>query len=54
MSDSPPTPHGIRSLAGHSYEDEYGKEFTQKLLGHKSIKMTVHDLDRRQKEWIMV
>ncbi|WP_099062461.1 tyrosine-type recombinase/integrase [Serratia sp. BW106] len=54
FTSTPPTFHEIRSLSGRLYEDEYGKEFAQKLLGHKSIKMTDHYLDRRQKEWIMV
>jgi integrase len=39
-SDNPPTFHEIRSLSGRIYEAAYGKEFAQKLFGHKSEKMT--------------
>ncbi|HBE9179195.1 TPA: tyrosine-type recombinase/integrase [Serratia fonticola] len=54
FTSTPPTFHEIRSLSGRLYEDEYGKEFAQKLLGHKSMTMTNRYLDRRQKEWIMI
>ncbi|PXW40623.1 integrase [Erwinia sp. AG740] len=54
FTDSPPTFHEIRSLAGRLYEKEYGKEFAQKLLGHKSMKMTDKYLDSREKEWTML
>ncbi|MEE3649506.1 MULTISPECIES: tyrosine-type recombinase/integrase [unclassified Brenneria] len=47
----PPTFHEIRSLAGRLYEKERGKEFAQKLLGHKSAKMTDKYLDTRGKEY---
>ncbi|BEO85038.1 hypothetical protein SMETW2_12880 [Serratia marcescens] len=36
------------------YEKEYGKEFTQKLLGHTSEKMTQKYLDTRRKEFILL
>ncbi|MGG7670104.1 MULTISPECIES: tyrosine-type recombinase/integrase [Yersinia] len=42
---SPPSFHEIHSLASRLYEAEYGKEFAQKLLGHKSMKMTNVYLD---------
>nr|WP_246494762.1 tyrosine-type recombinase/integrase [Brenneria izadpanahii] len=48
---SPPSFHEIRSLASRLYEAEYGKEFAQKLLGHKSAKMTEKYLDTRGKEY---
>lgn len=54
LSDTPPTFHEIRSLSGRLYEKEYGKEFTQKLLGHKSMKMTDKYLDSREKEWAIL
>lgn len=54
FSENPPTFHEIRSLSGRLYEAEYGKEFTQKLFGHKSEKMTEMYLDKRQKEYVMI
>lgn len=54
LSDTPPTFHEIRSLAGRMYEKEYGKEFTQKLLGHTTEKMTQKYLDSRKKEFILL
>ncbi|WP_192941421.1 MULTISPECIES: site-specific integrase [Yersinia] len=51
---SPPSFHEIRSLASRLYEAEYGKEFAQKLLGHKSIKMTNVYLDSRKNEWVEI
>lgn len=54
FSNSPPSFHEIRSLSGRLYEKEYGKEFTRKLLGHKSEKMTDKYLDTRGKEYVML
>ncbi|WP_323665547.1 tyrosine-type recombinase/integrase [Pectobacterium punjabense] len=51
LDDNPPTFHEIRSLAGRLYEKERGKEFAQKLLGHKSAKMTDKYLDTKGKEY---
>ncbi|QHB32401.1 tyrosine-type recombinase/integrase [Yersinia canariae] len=51
---SPPSFHEIRSLASRLYEAEYSKEFAQKLLGHKSMKMTNVYLDSRKNEWIQI
>ncbi|WP_315707588.1 site-specific integrase [Brenneria uluponensis] len=51
---SPPSFHEIRSLASRLYEAEYGKEFAQKLLGHKSMKMTNVYLDSRKNEWVEI
>lgn len=48
---SPPTFHEIRSLAARLYEAQYGADFAQALLGHKSAEMTAHYLDSRKKEW---
>lgn len=53
FSEQPPTFHEIRSLAGRLYEAERGKEFTQKLLGHKNQKMTEKYLDSRKKEFML-
>ncbi|EBP4585087.1 tyrosine-type recombinase/integrase [Salmonella enterica] len=54
FTDNPPSFHEIRSLAGRMYEKELGKEFAQKLLGHKSEKMTEKYLDTRKKEYVMI
>jgi integrase len=48
---TPPTFHEIRSLAARLYADEYGAEFAQALLGHKSAEMTALYRDSRGKEW---
>lgn len=48
----PPTFHEIRSLAERLYEKERGGAFTQKLLGHKSAKMTAVYHDSRGSEWL--
>lgn len=50
----PPSFHEIRSLAERLYEKEYGRAFAQKLLGHKSEKMTSVYADVRGSEWIDV
>ncbi|QHP80682.1 integrase [Pectobacterium odoriferum] len=52
LNERPPTFHEIRSLAGRLYEKERGKEFAQKLLGHKSAKMTEKYLDMRGKDYV--
>ncbi|MBL5924998.1 tyrosine-type recombinase/integrase [Enterobacter asburiae] len=54
FTDNPPSFHEIRSLAGRMYEKDFGKEFAQKLLGHKSEKMTEKYLDSRKKEYVMI
>ncbi|MEB8638613.1 phage integrase Arm DNA-binding domain-containing protein [Cronobacter muytjensii] len=54
FSARPPSFHEIRSLAGRLYEKECGKEFAQKLLGHRSEKMTEKYLDARKKEFILL
>lgn len=51
---TPPTFHEIRSLSERLYEKEYGSGFTQKLLGHKSPKMTAVYHDVRGSDWIDV
>ncbi|HDJ1439749.1 tyrosine-type recombinase/integrase [Serratia rubidaea] len=51
---SPPPFHEIRSLSGRLYEKEKGKDFAQKLLGHKSGVMTEKYLDARRKEYVML
>lgn len=50
----PPTFHEIRSLAERLYEKEYGRSFAQKLLGHKSERMTAAYADVRGSEWMDV
>ncbi|MBN3229412.1 tyrosine-type recombinase/integrase [Pectobacterium brasiliense] len=52
LDEKPPIFHEIRSLAGRLYDKERGKEFAQKLLGHKSAKMTEKYLDTRGKGYI--
>jgi len=49
-----PTFHEIRSLAARLYADQYGAEFAQALLGHKSAEMTALYRDSRGKEWMEV
>jgi integrase len=43
--------HEIRSLAKRFHEEQYDSAFTQKLLGHKSAKMTALYYDSRGSEW---
>lgn len=47
----PPSFHEIRSLAARLYTEEYGPDFAQALLGHKSEKMTLLYRDVRGREW---
>ena len=54
MSENPPTFHEIRSLSGRLFEKVYGKDFAQKLLGHKSEKMTEKYLNTREKIFTML
>ena len=51
---TPPTFHEIRSLSERLYREQYGAEFTQKLLGHKSQKMTDVYHDLRGSDWVDV
>lgn len=44
---SPPSFHEIRSLAERLYREEFGAEFAQALLGHKSAQMTAKYDDLR-------
>jgi integrase len=47
-------PSRIPAIFARLYEKEKGKEFAQKLLGHKSEKMTGKYLDTRGKEYVML
>lgn len=47
----PPSFHEIRSLAARLYTDEKGRDYAQKLLGHKSSEMTDKYRDVRGSEW---
>lgn len=49
-----PTYHEIRSLSARLYTDQYGKEFAQAILGHKSATMTAMYRDTRGAEWTEV
>lgn len=51
---TPPTFHEIRSLAARLYADEYGPEFAQAIMGHKSASMTALYRDSRGREWTEV
>jgi enterobacteria phage integrase len=51
---TPATFHEIRSLAARLYADQYGAEFAQALLGHKSATMTDLYRDSRGAEWTEV
>jgi integrase len=46
-----PTFHELRSLAARLYTEQYGAEFAQALLGHKSAEMTALYRDSRGREW---
>ncbi|MGL9721030.1 phage integrase Arm DNA-binding domain-containing protein [Symbiopectobacterium sp.] len=46
-----PSFHEIRSLAARLYTDEKGRDYAQKLLGHKSSEMTDKYRDVRGAEW---
>jgi enterobacteria phage integrase len=46
-----PTFHELRSLAARLYAEEYGPEFAQAILGHKSASMTAMYRDTRGAEW---
>ncbi|WP_083764713.1 tyrosine-type recombinase/integrase [Sodalis glossinidius] len=48
---NPPPFHEIRSLAARLYTDEKGRDYAQKLLGHKSSEMTDKYRDVRGSEW---
>ncbi|ATW33106.1 site-specific integrase [Candidatus Williamhamiltonella defendens] len=48
---TPPSFHEIRSLSARLYSEAKGKEFAQKLLGHKSANMTDKYRDSRGSEW---
>jgi integrase len=48
---TPPTFHELRSLAARLYSDQYGKDFAQSLLGHKSAAMTAVYRDSRGQDW---
>lgn len=51
---NPPSFHEIRSLSIRLYSDEYGAEFAQALVGHKSAEMTALYRDNRGREWVEV
>jgi integrase len=51
---TPPTFHEIRSLAKRLYTKEYGKEFSQALLGHKTEAMSAKYEDLRGSDWQIV
>lgn len=51
---TPPTFHEIRSLAKRLYTKEYGKEFSQALLGHKTEAMSAKYEDLRGSDWQVV
>ncbi|AOI76095.1 tyrosine-type recombinase/integrase [Burkholderia sp. NRF60-BP8] len=48
---TPPTFHELRSLAARLYSEQYGKDFAQALLGHKSAAMTAVYRDSRGQGW---
>jgi integrase len=51
---TPATFHEIRSLAARLYTDQYGQDFAQAILGHKSASMTEMYRDVRGSEWVEV
>ncbi|WP_244133133.1 tyrosine-type recombinase/integrase [Burkholderia gladioli] len=48
---TPVSLHEIRSLAARLYTEQYGADFAQALLGHKSATMTALYRDSRGQEW---
>ncbi|WP_406706948.1 tyrosine-type recombinase/integrase [Sodalis sp.] len=50
----PPSFHEIRSLSARLHTEEKGKDYAQKLLGHKSATMTDKYRDARGSEWTEV
>ncbi|HKN04060.1 MAG TPA: tyrosine-type recombinase/integrase [Buttiauxella sp.] len=52
--DNPPSFHEIRGLSGRLFEKAFGNEFAQKLLGHRSEKMTEKYLDVREKMFTLI
>lgn len=54
FNDNPPSFHEIRSLSGRLHEEQRGKDFAQKLFGHRSEKMTEKYLDVREKVFTLV
>ncbi len=48
---TPASFHELRSLAARLYANQFGAEFAQKLLGHKSAEMTSLYRDSRGSEW---
>ncbi|MFT4465915.1 MAG: tyrosine-type recombinase/integrase [Sodalis sp. (in: enterobacteria)] len=52
--DTAPSFHEIISLAARLYTEEKGKDYAQKLLGHKSATMTNKYHDVRGSEWTEV
>ncbi|MDE1008179.1 MAG: tyrosine-type recombinase/integrase [Paraburkholderia fungorum] len=48
---TPPSFHELRSLSARLYTEQFGKEFAQALLGHKSASMTEMYRDTRGAEW---
>lgn len=51
---TPATFHEIRSLAKRLYTDEYGKDFSQKLLGHKTEATAAKYSDLRGSDWDVI
>lgn len=51
---TPPSFHEIRSLSARLHAEEKGKDYAQKLLGHKSATMTDKYRDARGSEWTEV
>jgi integrase len=48
---TPASLHEIRSLSARLYTEQYGPEFAQALLGHRSASMTALYRDSRGREW---
>jgi integrase len=51
---TPPTFHEIRSLSERLYREQYGKDFAQAMLGHKTANMTAEYDDLRGSGWAEV
>lgn len=51
---TPPTLHEVSSLAARLWSEQYGTQFAQALLGHRSADMTVIYRDVRDSDRITV
>lgn len=51
---SPATFHELRSLSARLYTEQYGPDFAQSIMGHKTASMTEMYRDTRGAEWVEI